>query len=121
EGRENRHDDILLSRRPRGASRALLPRVRGTLDGSAGGTRDDDPPSADADAGADRRQQEREALLAEGPFEWRGHADVVPHPDPPREFHISSSPAGMAAQGLRPGSRGREEERPAARGLPDPG
>jgi len=71
------------------------------LDGSAGGTCDDDSPSADADAGADRRQQEREALLAEGPFEWRGHADVVPHPDPPREFHISSSPAGMAAQGLR--------------------
>jgi len=59
------------------------------LDGPARGARDDDAPSADADPRADGRQEEREAFLAERPFEGRGHPGVVPHADAPRELDVT--------------------------------
>jgi len=70
------------------------------LYGSAGAARDDDATLAHTNSRADGRQEERETFLAKGPFEPRGHADVVPHADPTGEFDIASRPFRPTVQGL---------------------
>jgi hypothetical protein len=81
----------------------LLPTVWKTLDRTANVACDDDAAFAHADPGVHGRQEKREALLAEGPLEQSGDADVVSHPDSTRELDISPRPAGMPLQGLRLG------------------
>jgi len=71
------------------------------LDGAARGARHDDATATDADPRTDGRQEEREALLAKGTLEGGGHPDVVPHPDPSRQFDVPSGPPVSAMKGFR--------------------
>jgi len=86
----------------------LFPAIRIPLDGATGGARHDDPTPPHADASADRGEEEREALLAKGPLEGRRNSNVVTHPDPPREFDVSSRTACVALERL---ALGQVEER----------
>src|SRR5205807_10493511 len=109
EGRQDRHDDVLLSPRPGRATGPLLSAVGVSLHGPAGTARDDDATLAQANPRAHGRQEERETFLAEGPFERRRHTDVVPHADPTGEFDIASRPFRPAVErlGLRETEQGR--------------
>jgi len=78
------------------------------LDGAARSARHDDPAPSHPDAGAHGGEEERETFLAEGPLERRGHADVVSHPDPPRQFDVASRAARVALERL---ALGQVEER----------
>jgi hypothetical protein len=78
----------------------LFTAVRIPLHGAAGVARDDDATAADPDARAHGGQEEREALLAERPFERGRDANVVPHPDPPRQLDVPPSPNHSAVEGL---------------------
>ena len=80
--------------------RQLFPTIRIALDRAARGARDDDPAPSHPDPGAHGWQKEREALLAKGPLEGRRNSNVVTHPDPPREFDVSSRTACVALERL---------------------
>jgi len=87
----------------------LFPPVRISLDRATRGARDDDPPSAHPDSGADGREQERETFLAEGSLERRRHAHVVAHSKAPRQLDITARATCVALErlGLRESEQGR--------------
>jgi hypothetical protein len=72
-----------------------------SLNRATRGARDDDATLSHTDPGADGREKEREALLAEGTFEARRYPDVVPHPETAGELHVATCPPRMATEGFR--------------------